>query len=51
LDWIRPVAKGFKKVFLVHGELPAQTLLAKAIRDEHGIDVVIPARGENFSLV
>lgn len=51
LDWIRPVAKGFKKVFLVHGELPAQTLLAKAIRDEHGIDVVIPARGENFALV
>jgi metallo-beta-lactamase family protein len=50
LDWIRPVAKALKKVFLVHGEFPAQSVLAKAIEDEHGIEVVIPARGENFEL-
>jgi metallo-beta-lactamase family protein len=50
LDWIRPVAKGFKKVFLVHGEIGPQTALAKAIRDEHNIDVVIPSRGESYIL-
>lgn len=51
LNWIRPVAKGLKKVFLVHGEVPAQSVLAKAIQDEYGIEVMIPARGETFELV
>jgi metallo-beta-lactamase family protein len=50
LRWIRPVAKGFKKVFLVHGEPPAQNVLAQAIRDEHGIEVLVPARGEAWEL-
>jgi len=40
-----------KKVFLVHGELPAQTALADAIRKDFGLDVVIPARGESYELV
>jgi metallo-beta-lactamase family protein len=51
INWIRPVAKALKRVFLVHGELPAQTALAKALADEYGVDVIIPARGETFELI
>lgn len=50
LDWLRPMAKTLKKVFLVHGELPSQTALAEAIRKDFGLEVVIPARGESFEL-
>ena len=31
LEWMKPIAPGLKKVFLVHGELPAQQALAKLI--------------------
>ena len=50
LDWMRPMAKGLKKVFLVHGELTAQTALAEAIRSDFGLEVIIPARGESHEL-
>lgn len=50
LSWIKPIASGIKKVFLVHGELPAQTALAQALRDDFNLDVVIPTRGESFEL-
>lgn len=50
LEWLRPMAKSLKKVFLVHGEFPAQTALAQAIREDYGLDVVVPARGESYEL-
>jgi metallo-beta-lactamase family protein len=50
LRWIKPVAPGIKKVFLVHGEIPAQKILASAIRDTYGLSVEIPARGDDFEL-
>lgn len=50
LQWMKPIARGLKKIFLVHGELPAQTAFAAAIREAFGIDVAIPARGESFEL-
>jgi metallo-beta-lactamase family protein len=50
LAWIRPVARRLKAVFLVHGEPAQQALLAAAIRDEFGITVHIPARGNSFDL-
>jgi metallo-beta-lactamase family protein len=51
LDWLKPMAGKLKKVFLVHGELVAQTALAEAIRNAYGLEVEIPARGESFELV
>ncbi|HET8547765.1 MAG TPA: MBL fold metallo-hydrolase [Bryobacteraceae bacterium] len=48
--WIRPVARRLKAVFLVHGEPAQQTPLAEAIRQEFGITVHIPARGNSFDL-
>jgi len=50
IEWMRPLAGGLKKVFLVHGELESATALAAVITKEFGIEVVIPARGESHEL-
>jgi metallo-beta-lactamase family protein len=50
LQWMAPIAPGLKKIFLVHGELPAQQALAKLIDERYHIPVAIPARGESFEL-
>jgi len=50
LAWMKPIASGLKRVFLVHGENGAQPALAKAIAAEYRIDVVIPERGQSFDL-
>lgn len=50
LEWLKPLAKGLKKLFLVHGE-PAQTeALAAAVRERFGLTAVIPSRGQSFDL-
>jgi metallo-beta-lactamase family protein len=48
--WIKPAAAGLRKVFLVHGELPAQQVLAAALREQLGVTVEIPARGQSYEL-
>jgi metallo-beta-lactamase family protein len=48
LKWIEPVARGIKKIFLVHGELPVQQTLARVITERFGTEVAIPARGDKF---
>jgi metallo-beta-lactamase family protein len=48
---MRPVARGLKKVFLVHGEPTSMAVLAKVIEKEFGLEVATPARGESFNLV
>jgi metallo-beta-lactamase family protein len=50
IEWMRPVARGLKKVFLVHGEPGPGAVLAKVIEKEFGLDVAMPARGESFEL-
>jgi metallo-beta-lactamase family protein len=50
IEWMRPVARGLKKVFLVHGEPNGMDVLAGVIRKEFGLDVAAPARGEIFDL-
>jgi metallo-beta-lactamase family protein len=50
IEWMRPMAKGLKKVFLVHGELGPGAALAKRIGEEFGVEAVQPARGESFEL-
>lgn len=50
IEWMRPVAKGLKRVFLVHGEVSQGAALAKVIQQEYGIEALQPARGESFEL-
>lgn len=50
LEWIRPLAKGLKTVFLVHGEPLQQRALAEAIERTYGVPVTVPDRGDEFVL-
>lgn len=50
LDWIKPVAKTLKRIFLVHGEPAQSSALADAIRLRYGLETVIPTRGQSFDL-
>jgi metallo-beta-lactamase family protein len=50
LDWMRPIAKGLKKVFLVHGEPAQGAALAKVIGKEFDIEAIQPNRGDSFVL-
>ncbi len=50
LAWMKPIAGGLKRVFLVHGEPDQQNAFAAAIRKLYGLDVVAPERGQSFEL-
>lgn len=50
IEWMRPIASGLKRVFLVHGEPNSAAVLAKVIEKEYGVPVSQPARGESFTL-
>ena len=50
LAWMKPIAGGLKRVFLVHGEAAQQTAFAAAIRQRYGLEVVVPERGQGFEL-
>ena len=50
LEWMAPIAPRLKKIFLVHGELPAQQTLAKLIDERYHVPVSIPSRGESFEI-
>lgn len=50
LEWMKPIVPRLKRVFLVHGEPPAQQALAKLIAERYKVAVEIPARGASFSL-
>jgi metallo-beta-lactamase family protein len=51
LEWLKPMVKGLKKVFLVHGEPSQSAALAKVIEQQYSVETVIPNRGESFELV
>jgi metallo-beta-lactamase family protein len=50
LSWLKPIAHALKRVFLVHGEGNQQSVLAKMIRSQYGIEVTVPGRGQSFEL-
>jgi len=50
LAWLKPLASGLKRVFLVHGESAQQNAFAQAIRQRYDLDVVVPERGQSFEL-
>lgn len=50
LAWLKPIATGLRRIFLVHGEPEQQAPFAAAIRERYGVDVVVPQRGQSFVL-
>jgi metallo-beta-lactamase family protein len=51
LEWIKPMASGLRKVFLVHGEAQQAQTLAKLLGSQYGLDVTVPKPGEQFELL
>lgn len=50
LTWMKPMLPSLRKVFLVHGEMIQMEALKERIESEHGVEVVIPQRGESYVL-
>ena len=50
LEWMLPATSSLKKVFLVHGEPPAQQSLKTAIEQRYGLEVLCPGRGDHFEV-
>ena len=50
LDWVRPIAKDLKGLFVVHGEPPAAQSLAEGMRELGAQNVVVPTRGQSIDL-
>jgi len=50
IQWIKPIARNLKRVFLVHGETESQAALAKELQTQLSLKVHSPARGESFCL-
>jgi len=50
IEWLRLIAKGLKKVFLVHGEETQGAALAQMIQKTYGIETVQASRGESVVL-
>ncbi len=50
IEWIRPIAKSLKKVFLVHGESAQGAALSQVIQKTYGIETVQPSRGDSVVL-
>jgi len=50
VNWVRPMAKGLKKIFLVHGEPAQSAALAKVLSAEFQVETVVPDRGQTVEL-
>lgn len=50
LEWLSPMRKNLKTVFLTHGEESAMTVLAQKIRDELAVSAEIPKEGASYEL-
>jgi len=50
LAWLKPMAKELKKIFVVHGEPSQSAALAVVIKQQFGVECVIPERGETVEL-
>ncbi len=50
MAWLKPQAPHLRQVFLVHGEPAQQEILARLMRSEYRLNVVIPQSGQAFEL-
>jgi metallo-beta-lactamase family protein len=48
VEWLRPIAPGLKKIFLVHGEARQQVALKTVVEATFDVEVVIPTLGDSF---
>jgi metallo-beta-lactamase family protein len=48
MAWLRGFVRPPKRTYLVHGEPPAQAVLADKIRSELGWEVTVPAHGQRY---
>ena len=51
IEWLRPIAGGLKKIFLVHGEARQQAAFKIVVEATYDVEVVIPSRGDAFKAV
>jgi metallo-beta-lactamase family protein len=51
LEWIRPLARTLRKVFLVHGEPQQAQTLAGQLCARYNLDAVVARPGQSFDLV
>jgi metallo-beta-lactamase family protein len=51
LEWIKPLAPGLRKVFLVHGEPKQSAALASALHSAYQLDALAPTPGQSFYLM
>lgn len=49
IEWVSHIKK-IKKIFLVHGEINSQQVLANVLESKLGVETVIPNRDESFIL-
>jgi metallo-beta-lactamase family protein len=50
LNWLRPMKKNLKKIFIVQGEEEQMIPLSQKIKDELAVDTHIPSLGESVEL-
>ena len=50
LEWIKPLVPGLRKVFLVHGEPEQAATLARLLRSQYRLDVVVAGPGQSFEV-
>jgi metallo-beta-lactamase family protein len=50
MEWIKPMRKTVKKVFVVQGDESAAQTLAGKLRDELALDTIVPKEGDQFEL-
>ncbi len=50
LQWIKPMRRSLKKVFVVQGETQQSEALAHKINDELAVDAIVPQHGDEFVL-
>jgi metallo-beta-lactamase family protein len=51
VNWVRPVAKNLRKVFLVHGEPQQALALCHVLHSELGLEATVPKPGDSFNLI
>ena len=50
LNWLRPMKKNLKKIFIVQGEEEQMIPLSQKIKDELAVDTYIPSLDESVEL-
>jgi len=50
LDWLSPMSKSLRKVFLVHGEEDQMEIFSRKVQDELAVSVEIPTQGQEVIL-